>query len=94
MKKYLLPVSTAIGLLFDLLFWKKAPASPSRCSSVRCIRGMVIVENRRQITEADQLLAAGTILFFSAITVLRGTDDCFPGFFSLFSACYCCRFPG
>ncbi len=72
MKKYLLPVSTAIGLLFDLLFWKKAPGISFPLFVLLGISaGWLLLKINGDTPKKINLWLLIPILFFSAMTVLR-----------------------
>jgi hypothetical protein len=72
MKKYLLPVSTAIGLLFDLLFWKKAPGISFPLFVLLGVSaGWILLKTDGKSPKQINYWLLVPILFFSAITVLR-----------------------
>ncbi|NPV41582.1 MAG: DUF4173 domain-containing protein [Anaerolineae bacterium] len=72
MKKYLLPVSTAIGLLFDLLFWKKAPGISFPLFVLLGVSaGWLLLKTDGKSPKQINCWLLVPILFFSAITVLR-----------------------
>ena len=86
MKKYLLSVSAALGLLFDLLFWKKTPGISFPLFVVTGVAaGYFLLSMDGRSPKKINFWLLVPILFFSAMTVLRReplTD--FLGFFFTF----------
>lgn len=88
MKKYLLPVSIALGIAFDLLFWKKAPGISFPLFCLLCLSaGYFLIRLDGKCPEKVNFLLLLPILFFSLLTALRREPlTIFLGFsFSLFA---------
>ena len=88
MKKFLLPVSIALGLLFDLLFWEKSPGvSFPLFVLLSLAAGWLLLKLEGNTPHKVNYWLLVPILFFSAMTVFRREPmTVFLGFlFTLFS---------
>ncbi len=72
MKKYLLPVSAALGVIFDLLFWKKSPGVSFPLFIVLGLAaGYFLLRLEGSFPKKVNYFLLIPMLFFSILTILR-----------------------
>ena len=73
MKKLLLPASMLIGVIFNLLFWEKAPGISFPIFVLLCIfSGYLLIKSTGKKPAKSSWLLIACALVFSAMTFLRG----------------------
>ena len=71
--KNLVPVSLLIGVVFDLLFWEKAPGISFPIFTLLCLfSGFLLIKATGKNPEKTNWLLMASALVFSAMTFLRG----------------------